>query len=263
MATAQRQAHQLLLDDDPPAYTPLPLPEEESLDAGAGAPIVRTRPPHLVVNPSDPRSPFTRSYHAQSGGGGSAGPMGAAPRPPARIQAVRIQAPLVQAPLVQAPRPRIHTPRIHAPLVHAPRPLVGAGLEPIRHAALRESTMMCGVCRNSGWLFNRVPCACPAGRARRKAHPRSHPSLLGFIDEMLSPPPPPSVAGPQSAAPDRRTLPYLQHVPGPGTPCPNCLGQSYFRHPAARATAAAEEIRAWHGRTPPPCSVCCDRGRIN
>ncbi|KAJ1948241.1 hypothetical protein EC988_005256, partial [Linderina pennispora] len=49
-------------DEPPPTYTPFPRPEEQSIDAGAGAPIVRATPAHVVVNPSDPRSDYAREF---------------------------------------------------------------------------------------------------------------------------------------------------------------------------------------------------------
>ncbi|KAJ2227491.1 hypothetical protein H4R99_003689 [Coemansia sp. RSA 1722] len=64
MATTYRQA--LIEEEEPPSYTPFPRPEEQSLDAGAGAPIVRAQSSHLVVNPSDPRSHFARQFFGNS-----------------------------------------------------------------------------------------------------------------------------------------------------------------------------------------------------
>ncbi|KAJ1735324.1 hypothetical protein LPJ61_000610 [Coemansia biformis] len=264
-------------DDDPPEYTALPLPEEASIDAGAGAPIVRVQPPHLIINPSDPRSQFARHYHAHGGGDG-----GGVPPPQPRLTAAA-SGPVPMRPRLPPRTGMTFERQEPVRIVHGPAGSPGAvwgGVHgrPPRNASTPQVTVytvMCPVCRNSGLLFHKVPCSCPAGRAKRKASPRGHSSsLLGFIDDMLGPPqahdrPPPGLvlhsggAGPLDVAPGRRSPPYLQFVPGPGAPCPNCLGQSYFRNAGARNSAAAEEIRAWHGRTPPPCSVCCDRGRIN
>ncbi|KAJ2288396.1 hypothetical protein IW139_005439, partial [Coemansia sp. RSA 353] len=89
--------HHFLDDDDPPAYTPLPGAHEESLDAGAGTPIVRAQAAHLVINPSDPRSNYTRSYRASPGsspvphlprrGNANSGPVPMNPRLPSRLNA--------------------------------------------------------------------------------------------------------------------------------------------------------------------------------
>ncbi|KAJ1679306.1 hypothetical protein EV182_002318, partial [Spiromyces aspiralis] len=50
---------------EPPKYTPFPGPGEETIDSGAGTPIVRVTPHHLVVNPSDPRHASTQSYYIE------------------------------------------------------------------------------------------------------------------------------------------------------------------------------------------------------
>ncbi|KAJ2789219.1 hypothetical protein H4R21_006798, partial [Coemansia helicoidea] len=170
-------------DDDPPEYTALPLPSEASLDAGAGAPIVRVQPQHMVINPSDPRSQYTRHYLAHGAG--------AAPPPPPPAAAA-------SGPVPVLPRPR-PPPRLGAlqerfdPLRVAynhPADAVGApwSQPPRSSSSLQVSqyTAVCPMCRNSGWLLYRVACACPAGRAKRAASPRSHSSsLIGFLDDML------------------------------------------------------------------------------
>lgn len=67
MAATTYRNSSLIGDDDsppPPEYSVLPRPEEKSLDAGAGAPIVRTQPRNRIINPSDPRSRYARQYRA-------------------------------------------------------------------------------------------------------------------------------------------------------------------------------------------------------
>ncbi|KAJ2849056.1 hypothetical protein IWW36_002912 [Coemansia brasiliensis] len=285
-------------EDEPPAYTELPGAQEESLDAGAGAPIVRTRPPHLVVNPSDPRSMFSRNYHANSlnnssstsprrSGAAIPGPVPMSPRLPPRRQAgyEQMETALHSSPRTYTSLPHIRHTNTHSyPLDHIYSSLrnnqntvrVVNGVSPSLgsrwHSAGGSSsviqTAFCSRCQNTGWLFYKVPCSCPVGKAVKSSHPRFHSSLLGFIDDLLGPvqqPYPsyintdPSLSGPSG----RREAPYLQYVPGPGSPCPNCMGQSYFRNSDARNTPAGRDVRGRLGRTPPPCNVCVDRGRIS
>ncbi|KAJ1990765.1 hypothetical protein GGI25_003973 [Coemansia spiralis] len=52
-----------LFEEPPPVYSLLPRSDETYIDAGAGAPIVRTQPSHIVVNPSDPRSQYTQQFY--------------------------------------------------------------------------------------------------------------------------------------------------------------------------------------------------------
>ncbi|KAJ2794204.1 hypothetical protein H4R20_006302, partial [Coemansia guatemalensis] len=285
MAATQRQ--HFLDDDEPPEYTPLPLPEEESIDAGAGAPIVRAQPPQLVINPSDPRSQFAQQFRSGTDGNGTAPPL------PRRADVAsgpidsRIHSQLTMG-YEQMEQPPHMSPRTHASLPHMYSSYAHSQPtdDDLRYPTLRDSrtsvrivnnspsfarnywhdgngggnsqsglcTVVCPVCRNSGWVFYKIPCACPVGSAVRKSRPRPyHSSLLGFIDDLLAPqnstypgqgyaahgnPNPVSRAGP-----DRQALPYMQHVPGPGSPCPNCMGQSYFRNDGASASSAARDVR--------------------
>ncbi|KAJ2690839.1 hypothetical protein H4R19_006412, partial [Coemansia spiralis] len=223
-------------DDDPPEYTALPLPSEASLDAGAGAPIVRVQPPHRIINPSDPRSQYTRHYLAQTAGGALPLPPPPPPRPGSAVSGPVLVRP---PPRLGALLERIDPLRIGHSSADTAGALWGQPPRSSSSPHVVQYTAVCPLCRNSGWLLYKVACTCPAGRTKRSASPRGHSSsLLGFIDDMLAPPPPPrsrlqsgpaphsSSAGPLETAPGRRSPPYLQYVPGPGAPCPNCLGQS-------------------------------------
>ncbi|KAJ2516949.1 hypothetical protein H4217_004266 [Coemansia sp. RSA 1939] len=63
----ERDRESLLFQEPPPEYSLLPRADETYIDAGAGAPIVRVQSPHVVVNPSDPRSHYTRQYFSSAG----------------------------------------------------------------------------------------------------------------------------------------------------------------------------------------------------
>ncbi|KAJ2613389.1 hypothetical protein H4S08_002228 [Coemansia sp. RSA 1365] len=304
---ATTQGRHLLDEDDPPEYTPLPLPEEESIDAGAGAPIVRAQPPRLVINPSDPRSQFTRQFLGGTDSNETAPPL---PRR-ADVASGPIDSRIhsqhsmgyeqMEQPPYMSPRTRASLPHMYGSYTHS----LPAD-DDIRYSTLRDDrtsgrvvnnspyfarnhwhdgnsgsssqsglcTVVCPVCRNSGWVFYKIPCACPVGATVRKSRSRPyHSSLLGFIDDLLAPhnstyrrqeyPARVNTTPVFRAGPDRQSSSYIQHVPGPGSPCPNCMGQSYFRNNSVSATAAARDVREWLGGTPPPCNVCCDSGRIN
>ncbi|KAJ2295784.1 hypothetical protein IWW55_005330, partial [Coemansia sp. RSA 2706] len=215
---AATQPRNFLDDDDPPEYTPLPGAQEESLDAGAGAPIVRAQPTHLVLNPSDPRSQYSQSYHASSGSSTvgprhavASGPVPVNPRLPSRLNSGYER--MEPAPHL-TPRARTSLPHMRDPIL-PPRPTPGS----ITYSLLRDHptvvrmldgrlpppssrwhssnsscspqapayAAMCPACRNSGWLSYKVPCDCPVGAVVKKNHPRFHSSLLTFIDDLLGP----------------------------------------------------------------------------
>ncbi|KAJ2792408.1 hypothetical protein GGI18_000428 [Coemansia linderi] len=143
MATTYRSIE--LDDEPPPEYSQFPLPEEQSIDAGAGAPIVRAQPPHLVVNPSDPRSQYARRFFHNGSTPPelprrvevSSGPMPVNPRLPQRLNVgyEQLETTPTQTELAQPPWPaisgarseRLHTrrsdsglPYLHAPIVATP-----------------------------------------------------------------------------------------------------------------------------------------------
>ncbi|KAJ2892312.1 hypothetical protein GGI21_002227 [Coemansia aciculifera] len=140
MATTFRST--LLDDEPPPEYSQFPLPEEQSIDAGAGAPIVRAQPPHLVVNPSDPRSQYARRFfhngHAPPElprrAEVSSGPMPMNPRLPQRLNVgyEQLETTPTQSELLQAPWPAnigsgpgmLHTRRSDSGLSHLYAPTV-------------------------------------------------------------------------------------------------------------------------------------------
>ncbi|KAJ1896161.1 hypothetical protein LPJ71_006597, partial [Coemansia sp. S17] len=107
----------LLDDEPPPEYSQFPLPEEQSLDAGAGAPIVRAQPPHLVVNPSDPRSHYARRFFDNGHAPPelprrvevSSGPIPVNPRLPQRLNVgyEQLETTPTQIELAQSPWPTI------------------------------------------------------------------------------------------------------------------------------------------------------------
>ncbi|KAJ2057103.1 hypothetical protein GGI17_005831 [Coemansia sp. S146] len=143
MATTYRNT--LLDDEPPPEYSQFPLPEEQSIDAGAGAPIVRAQPPHLVVNPSDPRSQYARRFFHNGHTPPelprrvevSSGPMPVNPRLPQRLNVgyEQLETTPTQTELAQSPWPAIagarpdllHTrrsdsglPHLHVPTIATP-----------------------------------------------------------------------------------------------------------------------------------------------
>ncbi|KAJ2542616.1 hypothetical protein EV175_006042 [Coemansia sp. RSA 1933] len=84
----------LLLQEPPPEYSLLPRSDETYIDAGAGAPIARIQPPHIVVNPSDSRSQYSQNYFTSGGvappvpprrADTSSGPIPINPRLPPRL----------------------------------------------------------------------------------------------------------------------------------------------------------------------------------
>ncbi|KAJ2740925.1 hypothetical protein GGI20_005530 [Coemansia sp. BCRC 34301] len=135
-------------------------------------------------------------------------------------------------------------------------------------------SVVCPSCRNTGRLNNGSACHCPVGTVAQRVRTRPQaPSLLGLLDNMLSPlinmphsvPAAPSAYSghytPSTGQSDN-SLHYLAYVPGTGNPCPSCIGQSYFRNREAQSTPVASDMARRFGGLPPSCSVCGDRGRI-
>ncbi|KAJ2548772.1 hypothetical protein GGH95_006371, partial [Coemansia sp. RSA 1836] len=140
MATTYRST--VLDEEPPPEYSQFPLPEEQSIDAGAGAPIVRAQPPHLVVNPSDPRSQYARRFFHNGHTPPelprrvevSSGPMPVNPRLPRCLNVgyEQLETTPTQNELTQAPWPAIagtgpelpHSCRSDAGLPHLYAPIV-------------------------------------------------------------------------------------------------------------------------------------------
>ncbi|KAJ2720444.1 hypothetical protein GGI07_004589 [Coemansia sp. Benny D115] len=340
---------------EPPAYTPFPRPEEQSIDAGAGAPIVRAQAPQLVVNPSDPRSHFTRQYFGNSPPvppprpDVSSGPLPVNPRLPPRLnmgydqmEVAPHRTPRSQMSLTQlnhvggtlprstsvAPRSAHEESALHRPVTtgvfaHTPP---GPAANTISYSTLRGSSsgsnwrnqyapdgllsswptarpgdgypgviaqqtpavvsMTCPACRNTGWLSSRIPCSCPMGIAAKSQHSSRplHTAVLNFLEDFLGPEPSPYQhhqapynqqihshsshhyqQQPQyfhTAHGDSAIPAYAFLIPGTGALCPNCAGRSYFRKPEMQAHSATREIEAEFGGPPPPCTVCCDNGRL-
>ncbi|KAJ1895767.1 hypothetical protein LPJ66_004391 [Kickxella alabastrina] len=128
VATANRLS--FMDEEAPPTYTLFPRPEEQSIDAGAGAPIVRAQAPHLVFNPSDPRSQHTRNFY---GGDNAplvpprrtdvaAGPIPVNPRLPQRLNAgyEQMETALHLTPRMQPSPTQLHQPITTAIFSHAP-----------------------------------------------------------------------------------------------------------------------------------------------
>ncbi|KAJ1668539.1 hypothetical protein EV178_000212 [Coemansia sp. RSA 1646] len=89
----ERSRESLVLQEPPPEYSLLPRDDETYIDAGAGTPIVRAQPSHIVVNPSDPRSQYSQRYYNNRGAPPvpprrtetSSGPIPVNPRLPPRL----------------------------------------------------------------------------------------------------------------------------------------------------------------------------------
>ncbi|KAI8319498.1 hypothetical protein GQ54DRAFT_265207 [Martensiomyces pterosporus] len=284
-------------EEAPPDYTPFPRPEEQSIDAGAGAPIVRTVPPHLVINPSDPRSQFAHQYfrgpnssQLERPQAAPSGPIPYNPHSQGQINGgyEQLETPNVLTPAEYAEHEppenatsqhdtsRYDENPLYRPVTANPpvsHPTAGPTAATTSYSSLRSNPTVCPTCRNSGWVRASVPCTCVAGVVARESYMRpQHRSLFGLIDDVLNPQshiyvptvPPAPTSYYRPAPPQNPQEPYfLQYVPGPGTMCPNCMGQSYFRNPQARGLPVTREMeRHFNGHPPPPCSVCCDRGRI-
>ncbi|KAJ1644695.1 hypothetical protein J3B02_003302 [Coemansia erecta] len=333
MATTYRQA--LIDDEEPPSYTPFPRPEEQSLDAGAGAPIVRAQPSQIVINPSDPRSHFARQFFGNSNipplpprRAETPGPVPINPSLPSRLNAGYEQmetpphlTPRAQPSISQLTQPTVHVGAVTSDASPLNRPVTsgvfqncapGPAIGNVSYSTLRDTptslhhvrgqghwsqrlygdssvsswparpveserpsgtstpavvALSCPACRNTGWIGLRTPCTCPLGIAAKNHGPRVlQSSLLGILEDILAPSRYPGAQyahqSSQSAVQAQPPASHAHLIPGTGSLCPNCTGRSYFRNTEMLNHPVTREMERIYGSLPPPCSVCCDRGRL-
>ncbi|KAJ2854103.1 hypothetical protein GGI22_004611 [Coemansia erecta] len=209
VASLNRSRESLLLQEPPPEYSLLPRADETYIDAGAGAPIVRAQPPHIVVNPSDPRSQYSQHYFSNGGAAPhpppvpprrtdtSSGPIPVNPRLPPRLNVGYEQ--IETAPHLT---PRPHNHHMHSSYPHSRRdwmgPVVVSGPSAQRNRSYSASryspsqvtyNVVCPNCRNTGWVSSRMPCTCPVGNVaiNSGSRPYGSSSLLGLLDDILNP----------------------------------------------------------------------------